>query len=113
MSEENTNGTVPAKEKSTIIDDLHKEFLARKTPVTAKEAKALLDTWTKAHQARIAAERAFDEAQQAETEASKAVVRARGKGRFVTPDGTPLLPMARGKTVFLRNDSTKDLPSFG
>lgn len=105
--------TPPAKSKR--LDELHAEFVARKTPCTPKEGKALMAAYRTARDKREALERQIADALAAESKAAEDVVRARGKGRFTTSEGETFTPMvsAKGGTVFLRNDSPKELPSFG
>jgi len=114
MANGDTTGTTDEK-KSKRLDELHAEFLARKTPVTAKEGKAIMQAYRDARAAREALEGKIAAALAEESKAAENVVRARGKGRFKTAEGETFTPMvsAKGGTVFLRNDSQRDMPSFG
>jgi len=95
-----------------ILDLLHETFKKRKSPATKSEAAGLMKAYKAAHKKKSDAEAALVKAQAEETEAVRAIVEARGKGRFEY-EGDVFTPMCKGETLFLRNDSVKDVPGFG
>lgn len=108
-----TNGTTEAKPESAL-DKLHKQWVAggKKKP-DQKTAGALMKAYSTAHGKKLEAEKAYEAAMAAEQDAARAIVLARGKGRFTGPDGTMYTAMSKGDSVFLRVDGGKDLDSFG
>lgn len=106
-----TNGTV-TKSKS-LLDKLHDEWVtAGSKKPDAKTRDRLLAEHKAATKKRQAAEEAFEAARQAEVDTVAAIVRARGKGRFKTPDGATYVAMSRGDTVYLRLESGGDIETF-
>lgn len=112
MSEQTSNGT--ESKKPSALDKLHAEWVANgsKKP-DAKVAKTLMTSYEAAHKKKLAAEKTFAAAMAEEQEAAKAIIRARGKGRFSGPDGTLYTAMSKGESVFLRVDGGGDVDSFG
>lgn len=114
-NESNGNGiestATPSEPK--LMDKLHAEFKARKTPVSTQEASKLVKSWSQAHKATKEAEQALLAAKAVEQEAAIAIVKARGKGRFKLPNGEVVTPMAKGGNVWLAVMAGEDLGTFG
>jgi hypothetical protein len=108
-----TNGSEKVKAPSAL-DKLHAEWVAAgsKKP-DPKVAKTLMTAYEASHKKKLAAEKAFATAMAEEQEAAKAIIRARGKGRFTGPDGTLYTAMSKGESVFLRVDGGSEVDSFG
>jgi|APFre7841882630_1041343.scaffolds.fasta_scaffold30826_4 hypothetical protein len=108
-----TPATPDAAPEKMLLQVIHEEWKAAgsKAP-TAKEAQALVTAWKAASKARDVAEAAFTKAQEAESAACAAIVRARGKGRIKIGDAT-YIPMSRGKTVYFRREGGEEVEAFG
>lgn len=105
--------TTEAPAEKMLLQVIHEEWKAAgsKAP-TGKEAQALVSAWKAASKARDAAEAAFTKAQEAESAACAAIVRARGKGRIKIGEST-YIPMSRGKTVYFRREGGAEVEAFG
>lgn len=110
MSDDNGNSEEP---KKGLLAELHKQWVLEgsKEP-TEKQAKKLIADWKAIRKVREVAEKEFREVQQKESAAVRAIILARGKGRFKIGSAV-YTPMARGETCYLRAEGGKDVPSFG
>lgn len=108
MSNETVTTTEKAKRTvdTSLLKDLHAQWeKGGKKVVDKKQATALMAAWKKASDAREESEQAFAAAQRAESDAVKAIVLARGSAKLKLGDGTVLVPMSRGATVYFRKES--------
>lgn len=108
-----TTTTETTTTEPTILDKLHAKWKegGEKKP-DKKEAARLLADLKKAHDAKGKAEEALTAARKLEHAAVEAIVLAKGKGAFKTPEGVKLTPMSKAGSLFMRTEG-QNVDTFG
>lgn len=109
----NANNATPESKPDSLVNKLHAEWVAKGSPKPdGAAAKKLMAAFKDAETKLEAADAAYIKAQRAVSEAVSAIVLARGKGR-IEHAGRKLTPMSRGGTMYFRDETAKDVESFG
>ena len=111
MAQETTNGEKP--KEPNLVQVLHDQWVkaGSKPPPDAVVAK-LIKAWKEASKKRDAAEEAFNAAKHEESQTVQAIILAVGKGRLRI-GGKNFIPMSKGKSVWLRNESLGEVKDLG